>query len=310
MKSPIPNPKSEMKIKAVAPWFGGKRTLGVDIATEVGPCRSYWTLCCGSMADLFARKPSSHETAVDKHHHLINLARVLQDDRLAPQLYDRLQRTLCSEDLFDRARQFYERHPIVADDAMPSVECAYHFFLVSWIGRGGVSGTKRCNYQMAVRFTPGGGHGGVRFRSATESIPWWHRRLRSVTILRRDIFEAGLLEKIDDVLGTGIYIDPTYLRPTRGSGEYEHEFVDMTDTLFASQDDHQRLADQCRRFEKARIVISYYDHPRLEDMYPGWTKRRLTRQKNLHVQNRRGQGPCEAPEVLMINGPSFGGEKT
>ena len=168
--------------------------------------------------------------------------------------------------------------------------------------------SQEINYPMAVRWTPGGGHGGVRFRSATESIPLWHQRLRQVIILRRDLFEV--LPKIQDVKGVVVYVDPTYLRETRGGAEYVHEFQDDTGTIFETEDDHARLAREVGRFEHARVVVSYYDHPRLGRLYEGWTKRNMSRQKNLHVQNlhvqnRRGAGPCVAPEVLVLNGPSY-----
>ena len=89
-----------MNITAIAPWFGSKRSLGPTIAEELGPHKAYFDLCCGSMAVLFAKRPSSHETCVDMHGHLTNLAWVLQDEELADALYRRLQRTLCDESVF------------------------------------------------------------------------------------------------------------------------------------------------------------------------------------------------------------------
>ncbi len=288
------------KVMAIAPWFGSKRSMGPIIAEELGTHSAYFELCCGSMAPLFAKEPSSHETVVDMHHHLINLSRVIQDGMLGPDLYRRLQRTLCDEAIFERSKQFHKDNPIVADADMPNVECAYHFFIISWVGRNGVAGTKRYNFQMAVRWTRGGGHGGVRFQSATESLPWWHQRLRNVLILRKDIFDV--IPKIDDASNVAVYVDPPYLRggARSGSALYEHEFESGT---------HTRLAEALARFQKTRVVVSYYDHPRLDSLYPDWTKRDCHRQKNLHAQNRRGAtGKKDAPEVLLINGPSNAAE--
>ena len=67
-------------------------------------------------------------------------------------------------------------------------------------------------------------------------------------------------------------------------------------------EDHIRLAEMAKRFTRARVVISYYDSPRLEELYPGWTKVDYSRHKHLHVQNKRGSTRQEAPEVLLING--------
>ena len=94
-----------------------------------------------------------------------------------------------------------------------------------------------------------------------------------------------------------LYVDPPYLKDTRAGGaKYLHEF---------EEDDHVRLAEMLGRFNQARVVVSYYDDPRLEQLYPGWTIRKCYRQKNLHVQNRRGAGTSVAPEVLLLNGPSL-----
>lgn len=289
---------SRPAITAIAAWYGGKRTLAPTIVAELGQHKAYWEPCCGSMAVLFAKEPSSHETVNDLHGDIINLARVIADDQLAPQLYDRLQRTLMAEPIVLAAKAAVA---IPYDIDQPDMDRAYHYFVLSWAGRNGVSGTKRYNYQMAVRWTHGGGSGAVRFRSAVESLPWWHRRLQNVEILRRDLFIV--LDKIEDEPGTAIYLDPPYLRTgaRTGTNPYLHEF---------SGEDHARLAVAASRFQAARVVISYYDDPVLDELYPDWLKRRVTVNKNLHVQNRRGSSKCEAPEVLLINGPSYASDDT
>lgn len=299
-----------MKLTAILPYFGGKRTMAPDIIAEFGPHRAYWEVPCGSMAVLLVKPKSPHETVVDLHGDVINLAMVLASDK-APALYDRLVRTLYAEAIFDAAQADF-----MANNATPPadprqvtdahVDRAYHYFIVSWMGRNGVAGTERINYQLAVRWTPGGGHGGARFSSAVESIPPWHDRLRQVVILQRNLFDV--LEAIDDVQGTVIYCDPPYLMDTRGDGggaRYEHDFSESSSPLFGDEDDHSRLVRLLNRFKRARVVVSYYDHPRIRELYAGWTLREMTRQKNLHVQNRRGEGSCVAPEVLLLNGPSL-----
>jgi len=294
------------KITAIAPWFGGKRTMAPVIVQELGEHSTYWELFCGSMAVLCAKPVSGHETVNDLHGDLINLAMVVRSDR-AHELYERLARTLYVDAVFDMARAIFcgenDIADLVPDTTNPErvgdkhVERAYWYFVVSWMGRNGVSGTERSNYQMATRWTPGGGHGGQRFAAATDSIPWWHNRLRRVCILRRDAFD--LLGKIDDAAGVAIYVDPPYFTETRGDGggsRYLHDFGD---------EEHERLAAGLERFTKARVVVSYYDHVALDRLYAGWTKREVHRNKNLHVQNRRGAEKSVAPEVLLINGESF-----
>ena len=171
------------------------------------------------------------------------------------------------------------------------------------MGRNGTAGTARLDYQIAVRWTKGGGSSTVRWRNALDSIPAWHERLRNVVILNRDAFE--ILDRFEDVRGTAIYVDPPYDATTRGSldgsGRYLHEF-DHDNPMFG--DDHQRLRDVLATYKHARIVVSYYDCPRIRKLYAGWTFVRHTCLKHLHAQNGRGSRSKVAPEVLIINGAS------
>ena len=297
----------DAKVKAIAPWFGGKRTLAADIVAEMGPHKAYWEPFCGSAAVLLAKPPASHETAIDLHGELTNMARVLCNEDLAVQLYAKASRTLYSTELFTESREWLDRRGETAWSG-PDLEAAYHYFVVAWMGRNGCAGCSRTTFQPSMRYTPGGGSSSTRFVSAVQSIPAWHHRLRNVVIVHGDAFDH--LPKIEDADGVCIYADPPYIKATRGAGggsNYQYDFTEPAAAmpLFGVEDDHARLASELRRFTRARVIVSYYDHPRLADLYPGWTIRKLFRQKNLHVQNRRGEGRCVAPEVLITNGPSY-----
>jgi len=155
----------------------------------------------------------------------------------------------------------------------------------------------------------------MRFRNAADSIPAWHERLRNVVILRRDAF--SIIDRFEDDPGTAIYADPPYAAETRdnltesgksaggGGGTYLHEFSHHRgDGLFGEGDEHARLARALRAYKRARIVVSAYECPRYRELYRGWTFVQHTRQKHLHAQNGRGARPKDAPEILIINGPS------
>lgn len=293
---------SAMQITAISPWFGGKRTLAPAIVRQLGAHVAYWEPFCGSMAVLLAKNEAKLETVCDLHRNLTTLAMVLSVESQAVQLYDRLVRTLFCEDLLLRSRQWLLEHP---DDQ--SVDTAYHFFIHSWAGRNGTAGSARMNFKIAVRYTPTGGSPTVRFRAAVDSIPAWHERLRNVVILNRDAFQ--IIPKIPDEPLTAIYADPPYFKTSRngdGDGGYLHDF-DEGVGFFTAGDDHHRLAEQLNSFKKTRVVVSYYAHPRLTELYPParWTHIDHTMAKNLHVQNKRGSTKSEAPEVLIVNGPSY-----
>src|ERR1700743_3799151 len=95
------------RVTSIAPWFGGKRTIAPDICMEFGEHRSYWEVPCGSLAVLLAKKPSSHETVVELHGDLINLAMVIASEQWAPVLYEMLQRTLYSDAIFEAAKKVF-----------------------------------------------------------------------------------------------------------------------------------------------------------------------------------------------------------
>lgn len=279
-----------MTVKALAPWFGGKRTLAPRIAEELGEHRAYWEPFCGSMAPLLAKPPATMETVNDLHGDLINLARVIRDPKDGPELYRRLRRTWMDEALYDEAAAIVRGADWGTDER--SVDRAFYYFVWSWLGRNGMAGIEasKIGKAFAVRYTFNGGHSATRFRGAIESIPAWRQRLRNVTILRRDGFD--LIGRIEDAAGTAIYCDPPYLQK---GARYAHDF----DT-----EDHAKLAELLHRFKHARVVVSYYDHQRLTQLYPGWTKVRCDMAKALGHQAKRGENDARAPEVLLINGPS------
>ncbi len=249
---------TEMKIKAILPYYGGKRTLAPQIVEMLGRHSAYWEPFCGSIAVLLAKPPCQMETINDLHSDLINLARVIQNRETGLQLYDKLNRTLFHEQMFLDAKAKWSFLSEKAITENPDPERAYLFMVISWFGINGVAGTKRYDYQFAVRWCVGGGQGGRRWRSVKESIPAWHKRLNEVVIINRDAFK--LLENIRDEQGTVIYCDPPYIKK---SNRYLHDL---------EEGDHECLAALLKRFTKVRIIVSYYDHPMLAQLNQGWEK--------------------------------------
>jgi DNA adenine methylase len=285
-----------MKLTAITPWFGSKRTLAPEIVRQLGRHSYYFEGCCGSLAVLLAKPPSEHETVCDLHGALTNLAWVVQHELMAVKLFNGLQRVLYADDIYLKSKAWLAEHEqTLNSESEPALDWAYHYFIASWMGRNGIAGTARFNYQIATRWTHNGGSGPLRFRNAVDSIPEWCERLRNVHILRRDLFAC--LAKLEDAEGTAIYVDPPYLPDSvSGTSKYLHNFTAA---------DHRRLADLLTNFHRARVVVSYYDSPELANLYPacaGWSTIDCPRHKHLHVQNKRGSTVQEAPEVLIVNG--------
>lgn len=275
-------------ITTIAPWFGGKRTLGPRIVALMRPHRCYWEPFAGGISIPLIKPLAPMETVNDLNGEVTNLARTIADDALYERLLGRLRRTLMSEQLHREAAERWRSRGIVPAPDVPDFERAYDYFLCAWLGRNGVAGTQSYKQGFCARYTANGGHAAKRFASAVESIPAWHQRLRNITILNKDGFEV--IGKIEDEPRTVIYLDPPYV--VKGA-KYLHDFAPQ---------DHTRLRDAAARFRRAQVIISYYDHPTVRELYAGWRFIECPMSKALVNQGMQKKGVgVVAPEVLIVN---------
>lgn len=276
---------------ALVPYFGAKRMQAPGIIEQLGDHQAYWEPFCGSMAVLLAKEPCRMEVVNDLNRGLVNLARVVQDDTHSVKLFDRLNRTVFCEELYGQS-SYWLQMQAAEEDKTPrwqytsmekDLEAAYHYFVVSWMGRNGLAGTeKEYDTGFCVRYTSNGGDPAVRFRNAVESIPaWWHR-LRGVTILNEDAF--GVIERVEDKQGTVIYADPPYV--SKGA-KYLHDFT---------RPEHAVLLHKLKRFEKTRVVVSYYDEPALTGLYLHHGFQKVVKS----TTKQMGNGKNAAPEILLV----------
>lgn len=268
--------------RQIAPWFGSKAALASQIAPEFGPHKSYVEPFAGGCGMILNKPPCRLETINDLHDDLTNLARVLADADQSAALQAAIDRRLCCETLNREARAR------LALPFRPTLDRAIDYFYVSWMGKSGTVGSDGCN-SMAHRYGVASHGCASKLRGAAASIAAWHQRLSRVTITNRDAFK--LLAKVHDEVGIVIYCDPPYV--TKG-GRYIFDFDDVG---------HARLAEALSRFQRTRVVLSYTDHPILDDLYPKWTKRILDYESRA---NRTAKVKKFKPsEILLINGPSL-----
>ena len=276
-------------IATIAPWFGGKRTLAPRIVALMRPHRCYWEPFVGGISIPLFKPPAPMETINDLNGEVTNLARVIAHPLLKDALYTRLQGTLMSQQLHREAAERWNARGIIPAPVEPDIERAYDYFLCAWLGRNGVAGTSSYSQGFCVRYTANGGHAAKRFRSAVESIFDWHERLRNVTILNECGFK--LMGRIQDEPRTVIYLDPPYV--VKGA-KYLYDF---------KPEDHARLRDAAARFNKAQVIISYYEHPTVRELYAGWRFIECPTTKAMVNQGARDAGGVTvAPEVLIVNG--------
>lgn len=271
-------------IKAIAPWFGGNRLLAPAVGEELAGASWIGIPFAGGMAELLHVQASTI-VVNDKHWHVMNLANVLRHPELGPKLYRKLKREAFHEVTLTASQVTAERSFIYrTSDSLLDFEAAHAYFITQWMGRSGKAGTdSEFSGALPVRWSASGGDSNTRYRSAVRSLIAWRRILARCNFTVLDAFD--FVEKCKDQPGSAIYCDPPF--PEAG-GEYRHKFSD---------DDHACLAERLSEFSAARVVCRFYDHPLIQKLYPSsrWTWRRLKGRK---------QSNAEAPEVLLINGPS------
>lgn len=276
------------KITALAPWFGGNRILAPAVGEELAGCRWVGVPFAGGMSEL-AHITAPTIVACDLHKHIINLARCVACPERRRELLRRLRDLPFHPDVLKGAQLQcdYEAKAGRKDIWMSGdVSWAADYFITQWIGRSGKAGTDgEFKGNLPVRWNAGGGDSNIRYRSALRSLAAWGHIMRRCNFLVEDAF--AFLEKVKDEDGHGVYCDP----PFPGPGDaYKHTFTDAQ---------HTQLRDVLLRFTAARVVVRYYDVPLIQSLYPEdkWTWRRMTGRKQTNE---------DAPEVLLLNGPSYG----
>lgn len=267
-------------VKCLAPWFGSNRMLGAHVGRLLGDCAWVGVGFAGGMAELLHLKARTL-VVNDLHAHVIHLARVVADPKLGPLLYRRLRRVPLHPLVLEAAQRFCAAHEPdwqrMTDDER--LNCAEFYFVACWQARSGLAGTDgEFRGGVPVRWEASGGDSAVRYQSAIRSLVAWRRVLSRATFTTLDIFE--FLRKAKDREGHGLYIDP----PFPGAGDvYRHKF---------DADKQRALAAAVANFRNTRVVIRYYDHPLIRELYADWHWTKLAGRK---------QTNDSAPEVLITN---------
>jgi site-specific DNA-adenine methylase len=302
----------ESRIGAVTPWYGSKRGMvnAIIEASGIVPADvTYYTEPFhGSGAVLLGLREcgmACPAIAGDMHRLMSNLMIVVSNREMSQQLMDVVATIPFHEAAFIEACDVLERKSIERRGREGQVTLAAAYLVATWMGRNGEAGTDRPWYQWAdgfcVRWTATGGDPAVRWQSVKDAIPKWYRLLGEKTTFLLEPFWS-VLNSTSDVDGAWIYLDPPYLRDTRGTTKYECDFEDATNGFREDEDDHSHLAKLAGKFTRATVSVSYYAHERLQRLYPpllGWVHHDLSRNKN-SAQAREGAEATTSPEVLIV----------
>jgi site-specific DNA-adenine methylase len=288
-------------IGAIAPWFGGNRTLAHHVGAALKGCSWVGVPFAGGMSEL------PHIDAIsiavnDRHCAVINLALIIADPIEGPHLYRRLRRHAFHPQTLARAQHACESrhayrnaHPcdFAGGNYVPSLDWAEAYFVAVWMGRSGTAGTDHeFEHNLSIRWNANGGDSTTRYRSAVKALVEWRRILARCSFSVLDCFD--FLAKCQDQPGHGIYCDPPFLDVGQ---RYRHSF---------SLDDHARLAHALAKYTQARVVCRFYDHPLIRQLYPErgtgthvgveWIWKRLA-----GGRKQSNKPSSDVPEVLVMN---------
>lgn len=261
-------------MKPPVPYYGSKVKLA-DRLVQMLPAHSHYVEpCCGSLAVLFAKPPSDHETVNDLDHKLLTFWRVLRE-RPADLI------RACA--LTPHSRAEYDASvDLEADNAL---ELARLVFV-------------RLTQSRTARLTRTGWRHYVNPAGSTVSMPGYLRgyvdrmapaveRLQRISLECRPALDVIAKYGAEpDVL---LYVDPPYLGSTRANDNAYR--VEMR-----TPEQHAELAvalGACR----SSVVLSGYASPLYDALYDGWHR--------VEILTATGQGGTwqDRTEVVWSNRP-------
>ena len=250
---------SDIKINAIAPWFGSGRIGAKLVGHELRGCSFVGIPFGGGMCELQHVRDARTVLVNDLHSHVINLASVIADDELRPELIKTLEGLPFHPSTLSNAQESCRTvwgSPTARENR---TQWAADYFVAAWMARNGTAGTEReFEAGISLRWNANGGDSAKRFRNATQSLDAWSCVMRRCTFTCADGIE--MVERFEDSDGHAIYIDVPF--PGPGAG-YRHKFNDAM---------QRRLACALRRFTRTRVVCRFYDHPLVRELYgdDGW----------------------------------------
>lgn len=284
------DPELEPVIGTIAPWFGSNRMLAKIVAEEVGRVDWCGVPFAGGMSEVLTIQ--SREFLVnDLHRDVINLAKTLKVRELAEQLKIECDKTIFHPDDLDTARAVCLASE--CPKGPPVYDRAKAYFVAVWLGHSAKAGTDdEFNGGLSKRYTASGGGSNVRFRSAADSIMAFHQTMRRCEFTIEDFREffanchdRGDASKKED--RHAIYIDAPFMK---AGDRYKHKFAER---------DHRELFAAVQHFRHCRVVIRYYDHPLIRELYSN------SRWRWRFLKGRDQANNDDKAEVLIVNGSTL-----
>ena len=276
-------------VRSLTPYFGSARLVAPTVGRALAGLHYVAVPFAGSMPELL--HVDARTVAVnDANREQIDLARAVARDHAG--IVAILDAVPYHPDALAEARQRLKQD--TATDFFPAGASgrAAAYFASCWMVRSETVGTRsQAGAKLSVRYSSTGGGSVVRFRSAVESLDAWAGVLKRCQFSSEDAF--SFIAKQQDRDRHGIYCDPPF--PDAGR-PYLNTFTEA---------DHRRLADDLLRFDRARVVCRFYDHPLVRALYAaehwrwsfpsgGRNQNNAARNEVLLTLDNRGAFPCSA----------------
>jgi DNA adenine methylase len=238
--------------RPVVRWHGGKWRLAPWIISHFPPHRIYVEPYGGGASVLLRKQRSYAEVYNDLDGRIVNLFRVLRDERTAAQLLHALELTPFARDEFEGA---YSGERACAGD---SVERARRLLVICFQGFGSNAHGRKSGFRSnSNRSGTTPAHDWRNFPSA---LPRIVERLQGCVIENRPALEVMAQH---DGLDTLHYLDPPYLPATRDRGvDYDHEMT---------REDHLALLAAARGV-RGMVAISGYGSALYDEALVGWAR--------------------------------------
>lgn len=254
-------------------YHGGKFRIADWVISHFPTHKTYVEPFGGGASVLLKKQPSEIEVYNDLDSEVVNLFRVLRDQKLRRQLEEQLYLTP-----FARS-EFYDAY----EDTDDLVEKARRMIVRAQMGFGSAGATKgKTGFRM------------VGGRQKNYEIELWEQypsrlapiaqRLKQVLIENQ---EASKIISYYDDKDTLFFIDPPYVRSTRAENTtaYRHEMSDL---------EHIALLEQISQVE-GKVILCGYDHEIYNSRLSDWTK--VTKS----VQASGNRGGVTREEVIWVN---------
>ncbi len=239
------------RLRSPIRYFGGKGNMVNRLLKYIPPHKIYVEVFGGAGALLFAKEPAGNEIYNDIDGDLVNLFKVLKDEKQFEKFYKLVSLTPYSREEYYYCYEHYKQEE-------DNVKRAYMFFVVlrqgfvGYISKSWGYSINPIHHNMGAVVS--------RYLSIIEMLPEIHQRIMRVQVENDDF--RKIIPRYDTP-NTFFYLDPPYIPHTRKHGKYQYEM---------SYEDHIDLINLILGV-KGKVMLSGYPndlYKKLEDN--GWLK--------------------------------------